>query len=252
MLTATEWAEYAQKYDTTVGNLLPYQDMLAQIQHALPQLSCDARIVDLGCGTGNLSQLLTQAGYTVTGIDGIQQMIERAAAKCAATFLDPHNLNNGIPCPNASEDAAVSCNVLYALKDPAAHIAEVARIIKPGSTFVCSTPGPNFQKGLILKAHAEACGMTVNQPDAFWLNIDGHIDREDACAAAAVSDPDMRDDMQWLTRFNARIVQSADYHFLSEAELRALFSDPIWQSVQIEATYAAQNWLVTATKGGSS
>ena len=49
----------------------------ALLRSVLPAPPTD--VVDLGCGTGSLSVVLAEAGYTVTGIDFSWEMIAAAA-----------------------------------------------------------------------------------------------------------------------------------------------------------------------------
>jgi SAM-dependent methyltransferase len=44
----------------------------------LRHLPAGARVLDLCCGTGQLAQVLTERGYTVTGLDGSEEMLRYA------------------------------------------------------------------------------------------------------------------------------------------------------------------------------
>ena len=44
----------------------------------------DGLVLDLGCGTGNMTQILSEAGYDMIGVDGSAEMLSQAAAKKAA------------------------------------------------------------------------------------------------------------------------------------------------------------------------
>ena len=94
-----------------------------------------ARIADLGCGTGTLSGLLVDEGYSVDGLDFSPEMIQRARRKvpestfvvgdASAPDLDP-----------ASYDVVLSRHVLWALPDPVAAFARWVDLLKPGGTVV--------------------------------------------------------------------------------------------------------------------
>ncbi|NLL76882.1 MAG: class I SAM-dependent methyltransferase [Clostridiales bacterium] len=75
-----EWAEYI------VGLLKKYGIAEAGIPSDSTEetegLAAERRIVlDLGCGTGTLTQLLAEAGYDMIGIDNSQEMLNIALAK---------------------------------------------------------------------------------------------------------------------------------------------------------------------------
>lgn len=94
-----------------------------------------ARIVDLGCGTGTLAELLVDAGYSVDGLDFSPAMIERARAKVPdARFItgdasDPE-LELGV------YHAVVCRHVLWALPDPVAAITRWVRLLQPDGLLV--------------------------------------------------------------------------------------------------------------------
>lgn len=46
--------------------------------HVFPKLAAGARVLDLCCGSGDLSRVLVQQGYRVTGIDGSEEMLRYA------------------------------------------------------------------------------------------------------------------------------------------------------------------------------
>ncbi len=58
----------------------------------------DKRLLDLGCGTGNITIPLAQKGYNVTGVDLSEEMLEMAAEKSEALGLtidwQQQNLND--------------------------------------------------------------------------------------------------------------------------------------------------------------
>lgn len=48
------------------------------------------RALDLGCGTGRDAVYLAERGWTVTGIDGVQQAIEAARERARSATVDAH------------------------------------------------------------------------------------------------------------------------------------------------------------------
>ena len=48
----------------------------------------DGLVLDLGCGTGSMTQLLAEAGYDMIGADNSEEMLEIAMEKRAAAGLD--------------------------------------------------------------------------------------------------------------------------------------------------------------------
>ena len=46
-------------------------------------------VLDLGCGTGTIACLLTRRGYRVVAVDGSEEMLAQASAKCGGLDAPP-------------------------------------------------------------------------------------------------------------------------------------------------------------------
>ncbi len=96
-----------------------------------------ASILDWGCGLGQVSALLQEAGLNVSSFDyrGDDAPDDVVAMKLfpqvrAYVSSDPRAL----PYDDDSFDAVLSCGVLEHVLDPDASLDELARILKPGGT----------------------------------------------------------------------------------------------------------------------
>lgn len=95
-------------------------------------------VADLGCGTGQVAAALAPCVSRVIGVDRSAEMLEAAAARTrelANVELRPGDLES-LPLDDARCDAAVMVLVLAYLPDPAAALAEAARILRPGGRLV--------------------------------------------------------------------------------------------------------------------
>ena len=96
-----------------------------------------ARTLDVGCGPGQLSIKLAERGLVVTGVDLDPEMIERARTNAAsADELDdaPEFMvanAASLPFPDATFDIVVSTMSMHHWDDPAAGLAEIARVLRP-------------------------------------------------------------------------------------------------------------------------
>jgi SAM-dependent methyltransferase len=93
------------------------------------------RWIDVGCGTGAFTELLIQrcAPTEAHGIDPSEAQIAFARTRSGARGA-VFRLGDGMALPFAADsfDAAVMALVIFFVPDPAAGIAEMARVVRPG------------------------------------------------------------------------------------------------------------------------
>lgn len=100
----------------------------------LALLPPDWVVADLGCGTGNVAELLSKHVRSIIAIDQSQPMLDAAQkrlAECRNIDLRLGDLND-VPIRDHTVDAAICVLVLHHLEKPEKAIEEMARIVKPG------------------------------------------------------------------------------------------------------------------------
>lgn len=98
------------------------------------------RVVDVGTGTGFVAAGLASRAGRVIGVDNSPAMISRARRNLDSLDISNVDLVEGdifaLPLTDESVDAAFANMVLHHAEDPAAMLAEMARVVKPGGAVV--------------------------------------------------------------------------------------------------------------------
>ena len=82
------YTSFASVYDTFMDNI-PYEEWAEYLINILNEYGVkDGLVLDLGCGTGNMTELLAKAGYDMIGIDNAEEMLEIAMEKRAKSGND--------------------------------------------------------------------------------------------------------------------------------------------------------------------
>lgn len=99
----------------------------------------DARILDVGCGTGNMAQVLHQMGYNnLEGLDPSAGMLAVAEQKGVYKKLHPLFLGESIELESESYDAVVASGVLTHGHAPPDSLDGIIKITKPGGIIIFS------------------------------------------------------------------------------------------------------------------
>jgi SAM-dependent methyltransferase len=101
---------------------------------AAEELAGARRVLDVGCGDGQVSRLAAAQGSQVVGLDPTWNQVVVAHKRAAG----PAYARAGaaaLPVATASVDAVVACLVFEHIRDVDAAIAEVARVLRPGGRF---------------------------------------------------------------------------------------------------------------------
>lgn len=82
------YTSFAAVYDTFMDNV-PYEEWAAYYIELLKEYGvCDGIVLDLGCGTGSMTECLATAGYDMIGVDNAEDMLELAMDKRAVSGND--------------------------------------------------------------------------------------------------------------------------------------------------------------------
>ena len=110
---------------------------IAAVQKLAAAQSGD-RVLEVGCGGGHV---LEQFPYAVrTGLDLSSEMLARARARLGIGIRLLRGAAEAIPLADGSCDVVLCTEVLEHTRTPAAVIAELVRVVRPGGRVVVSIP----------------------------------------------------------------------------------------------------------------
>ena len=103
------------------------------------------RVLDIGCGEGQVARhIVSTTGASVVGVDPSDAQLVVAESRGGG----PKYLRgeaHALPVPDGSFDAAVACLVFEHITDVDGALAEVARVLAPGGTFLFLLNHPLLQ-----------------------------------------------------------------------------------------------------------
>ncbi len=116
------------------------------------------RTLDLGCGSGFMSEALAARGANVVGVDPCVPLLEAAGKHARSVGLGityVEGTGEKIPLSSASVDRVVCVDVLEHVRDPARVISEVRRVLRPGGLFFFDTLNNNRLSAFLVIAILE-------------------------------------------------------------------------------------------------
>ncbi len=158
---------------------------LARIDPWLATLDPDARVIDLGGGSGRLAIPLAERGLRVTLADASPAALADAAHALGTTAIDVElglaAADDAGKLDRDSFDAALSIEVLCYLEEPLRGARELARLVRPGGLAFVSVeawPGgllavPDLGPGELASAMRE---HTIHRPDDLFVR---YFDRDE-------------------------------------------------------------------------
>ncbi len=100
----------------------------------------DAKVLEIGCGTGQMSLFLATADRTIIGADLTRASLELGAAAAKRYALDKvHFVETDLRSPglrHGAFDVVYSSGVLHHTPNPRASFASMAKLVKPGGMIV--------------------------------------------------------------------------------------------------------------------
>ena len=159
---------HAAEWDSIRALHVAESQVEAAMDEALGQGPFDL-LVDLGTGTGRILELFGPRAARALGFDLNHDMLAYARMKLERVGLAAAQVRHGdlynVPLPDGAADAVVLHQVLHFLDDPAAAVAEAARILAPGGKLLVVDFAPHELEFLREQSAHRRLGFARDQLD---------------------------------------------------------------------------------------
>ena len=102
-------------------------------------INANEKVLELGCGSGNLASVLHKKGVSIIASDISQTAIDHAEKQHPDIDFRVHSADK-LPYDDQSFDSVMSFDVLEHLPDVDQHLSEVRRVLKPNGCYLFQTP----------------------------------------------------------------------------------------------------------------
>lgn len=150
-------------------------------QWVAPLLTPNAKVLEVGCATGDLSRALAEQGMNVWGVDLSSSMLAKAQqvpSRARFRLADAAHL----PFPDRSFDIVLAASLINVVDSPRAVLAEMRRVCRDGGTVSVLVPAQPFSSA-DAKRYVEAEQLTGLSGAAFtaWHHLGRKVDVEVLC-----------------------------------------------------------------------
>jgi len=218
---------YRDRFDPFLLNKSPrlYRFYRGLFEDVLGPLA-RGRMLDVGAGTGIYFDALSSYATEIEALDSSEDMVRSAALYCEASGLSHIHPRVGsadaLPYEAASFDTVISLDTLHHVPHLGRVLAEVARVLKDGGSFLVFEP--NICNPLMFLAHAlpreERRALARNRPAVLKRNLETRFET-----------------VRW-SGVSTMVTQCGGFKGLVfDAYLKA------WELTRLEKLYTRQVWL---------
>ncbi len=170
---------YGVVYDAIFERFPPYQNLQAEVLELVEKSAPDAprrdvHVLDVGCGPGNFTFVLAEAGFSTIGLEAYGALVELARekrrAKRLANLAFRHGeLSAGSGGRDASFDVVVNIHGIYVHPEPVTLLREARRVLKPGGHAVFVNPTRHVGQWSTFREIKKRDGVRPAVASLLWL-----------------------------------------------------------------------------------
>lgn len=127
---------------------------LEGLSQARESAAAPLRVLDVGCGEGQLTAAVAQAGIAVLGVDVAEEPLRRARELHPSLEVQRVEIDRDWPLPDASFDVVWAGETIEHVADTAAWLSQLRRLLRSSGSLLLSTPAHGRLKMLRLASSA--------------------------------------------------------------------------------------------------
>jgi 2-polyprenyl-3-methyl-5-hydroxy-6-metoxy-1,4-benzoquinol methylase len=115
-------------------------DLPVRRRFARENVSPGDRVLDLGCGQGDLTAVLAEIGAHASGVDVAEAALARARRRHPQLSFDLAPIDGPLPLADGGFDVVWASEVIEHVADTARWLSEVRRVLAPAGRLLVTTP----------------------------------------------------------------------------------------------------------------
>lgn len=178
----------------------------------------DNKLLDAGCGDGNITFPLAERGFDITAIDFGDAVLKEAEKKnrklgYKKLVFEFGDLNNPLKYPDNNFSIITSLHVIMKVKNYALAFKEFYRVLKPGGYVVISTTSSDETFTHWLRRYIKKNGIIRGLWDVRWLIAWG------IPYVLTTKRSDRRDEWRWSTNELQHHIEDAGFKTIMTEEV---------------------------------
>jgi 2-polyprenyl-3-methyl-5-hydroxy-6-metoxy-1,4-benzoquinol methylase len=141
---------WKQGTDVSDGDVTTQQRKRSVLETLAFYLKPSDKVLDLGCGGGQFTQAISEAGYETSGADISERSLDLARKRFPGGHFFLLNPEGTIPSPDEIYAAVWCSEVIEHILDVNSFLLEIRRVLKPGGVLILTTPYHGFLKNLLI------------------------------------------------------------------------------------------------------
>lgn len=149
--------DYVLVENDPIGEAMVLRSKRATADHYLDVLAAagvatGGQLLEIGCGAGNFLVRAADRGFAVTGVEYSPFAADRARANLGGRGRVLHGEIGVLAAEADTYDVCVLCDVIEHVRDPAAFLRDIFRLLRPGGTLLVVTPSLDSWSARLLRS----------------------------------------------------------------------------------------------------